>query len=53
MLETEFETDEGAVRIVDFMPRRAARPPHVVRIVEGLRGRVPMRSELILRFDYG
>jgi GH15 family glucan-1,4-alpha-glucosidase len=53
VLETDFETSEGAVRLIDFMPRRAQGPPHVMRIVEGLRGRVPMRMELSLRPDYG
>jgi GH15 family glucan-1,4-alpha-glucosidase len=53
VLETELETSEGAVRLVDFMPRRAQGPPRVMRIVEGLRGRVPMRMELSLRPDYG
>jgi GH15 family glucan-1,4-alpha-glucosidase len=53
VLETELETDEGAVRLVDFMPRRGEGPPRVMRIVEGLRGRVPMRMELALRPDYG
>jgi GH15 family glucan-1,4-alpha-glucosidase len=53
VLETDFETSEGAVRLVDFMPRRAQGPPRVMRIVEGLRGRVPMRMELSLRPDYG
>jgi GH15 family glucan-1,4-alpha-glucosidase len=53
VLETELETDEGAVRIVDFMPKRGEGPPRVMRIVEGLRGRVPMRMELSLRPDYG
>jgi GH15 family glucan-1,4-alpha-glucosidase len=52
VLETELETDEGAVRLVDFMPPRATKPD-VVRIVEGVRGRVEMRMELALRFDYG
>jgi len=53
VLETEFETDDGAVRVIDFMPRRGADgPPRVMRIVEGLRGRVPMRMELSLRPDY-
>jgi GH15 family glucan-1,4-alpha-glucosidase len=52
VLETEFETAEGAVRVVDFMPRRAAGPPRLMRIVEGLRGRVPIRMELSLRPDY-
>ncbi|HTS21016.1 MAG TPA: glycoside hydrolase family 15 protein [Casimicrobiaceae bacterium] len=52
VLETDFETAEGAVRIVDFMPARGS-ASHLVRIVRGLRGRVPMRMELILRFNYG
>ncbi len=52
VLETEFETDEGAVRVVDCMPIRD-REPNVVRLVEGLRGRVQMRMELIVRFDFG
>jgi GH15 family glucan-1,4-alpha-glucosidase len=53
VLETELETDEGAVRLVDFMPKRGEGPPRVMRIVEGLEGRVPMRMELSLRPDYG
>src|SRR5204863_3480092 len=53
VLETEFETAEGAVRVIDFMPRRGAGAPRLMRIVEGLRGRVPMRMELSLRPDYG
>ena len=53
VLETEFETAGGAVRVIDFMPRRGDGPPRVMRIVEGLRGRVPMRMELSLRPDYG
>jgi GH15 family glucan-1,4-alpha-glucosidase len=52
VLETELETADGAVRIVDCMPIRD-RTPDVVRLVEGIRGRVPMRMELVLRFDYG
>jgi GH15 family glucan-1,4-alpha-glucosidase len=52
ILETEWLTAEGAVRVLDFMPPRGA-APDVVRIVEGIRGRVPMRSELVIRFDYG
>ena len=52
ILETEFETDEGAVRIIDCMPLSNERWD-VVRIVEGLSGRVAMRMELIIRFDYG
>ncbi len=52
ILETEFETAEGAVRVVDFMPTWGDRMD-VVRIVEGLRGKVPMHMELVLRFGYG
>jgi GH15 family glucan-1,4-alpha-glucosidase len=52
VLETEFETDDGLARVVDFMPRGDG-AGSVVRIVEGLRGRVPMRMELVIRFDYG
>jgi GH15 family glucan-1,4-alpha-glucosidase len=52
ILETEIETGEGAVRLVDFMsPRRAE--PDVVRIVQGMRGTVSMHTELVIRFDYG
>ena len=52
VLETDFETPEGAVRVIDFMPRRGGGAPQLVRIVEGLRGRVPMRMDLDLRPDY-
>ncbi|HEY7731623.1 MAG TPA: glycoside hydrolase family 15 protein [Gaiellaceae bacterium] len=52
ILETEFETDEGAVRLIDLMPPRG-HTPDVVRIVEGLRGRVEMELDLVVRFDYG
>ncbi|WP_433855756.1 glycoside hydrolase family 15 protein [Streptomyces kronopolitis] len=52
ILDTVWETPTGSVRVVDFMPQRD-RAPDVVRIVEGLRGSVEMRSELRLRFDYG
>ena len=52
ILETEFDTEGGSVRITDFMPLSDHRWD-AVRVVEGLRGRVPMRLELIVRFDYG
>ncbi|QEH35924.1 Trehalase [Aquisphaera giovannonii] len=52
VLETEFETDAGTVALIDFMPPRSEHPD-LVRIVEGRRGRVPMRMELVIRFDYG
>ena len=53
MLETEFETADGAVRVIDSMPRRGGGSPQLIRIVEGLQGRVPMKMELSLRPDYG
>ncbi|MCE9566724.1 MAG: glycoside hydrolase family 15 protein [Planctomycetes bacterium] len=52
VLETEFETAEGVVAVIDFMPARE-RDPNVVRLVEGRKGTVRMRSELTVRFDYG
>jgi GH15 family glucan-1,4-alpha-glucosidase len=52
VLETDWETADGAVRVTDFMPPRAG-TPHLIRIVAGLRGEVAMRSTLRLRFDYG
>jgi GH15 family glucan-1,4-alpha-glucosidase len=52
ILEADFETDEGSVRIIDFMPPRGS-DPDIVRIVEGLSGRVEMRMELVVRYDYG
>ncbi len=52
ILETEIETDEGIVTLIDFMPPRT-KEPDVVRIVKGRAGTVPMRTELIVRFDYG
>jgi GH15 family glucan-1,4-alpha-glucosidase len=52
VLDTEWETAEGAVRVTDLMPQRE-RAPDVVRVIEGLSGRVTMRSSLMLRFDYG
>ena len=50
--ELDFHTEYGSVRLIDFMPPRGM-APDVVRIVEGLGGSVPMRMELVLRFDYG
>jgi GH15 family glucan-1,4-alpha-glucosidase len=52
ILESVFETAEGRIRAIDFMPPRGV-APDIVRIVEGLDGSVPMRSELVIRFDYG
>ncbi|HEX2502132.1 MAG TPA: glycoside hydrolase family 15 protein [Methylomirabilota bacterium] len=52
VLETEHEVDGGAIRVIDCMSPRTT-VPDLVRIVEGVRGRVPVRSELAIRFDYG
>ena len=52
ILETRFETADGAVTLIDFMPMRG-QYPDCVRIVVGERGRVPMCAELVLRFGYG
>jgi len=52
ILESVFETSEGRMRTIDFMPPRGL-TPDIVRIVEGLDGTVPMRSELVIRYDYG
>ena len=52
ILETEIETKSGAVRLIDFMPPRGENPD-IIRIIEGLRGKVSMHMELIIRFDYG
>jgi GH15 family glucan-1,4-alpha-glucosidase len=52
VLETEWSTPAGSARVIDFMPPRDS-APDVVRIVQGISGRVAMRSELRLRFDYG
>jgi GH15 family glucan-1,4-alpha-glucosidase len=50
--ELDFHCETGSVRVIDFMPPRGAEPD-VVRIVEGLEGTVPMRLELVIRFEYG
>ncbi len=52
VLETEWETHEGSVRVLDFMPPRGEAPA-VVRLVQGVSGAVPIFGELRLRFDYG
>ncbi|MEY2548325.1 MAG: hypothetical protein QOD64_907, partial [Verrucomicrobiota bacterium] len=52
ILETEIETKNGAVRLIDFMPPRGENPD-IVRIIEGIRGEVALKMELIIRFDYG
>jgi GH15 family glucan-1,4-alpha-glucosidase len=54
ILETEFETESGVATVLDFMPV-AERPEQtdLIRIVKGIRGQVPMRTEVVFRFDYG
>jgi GH15 family glucan-1,4-alpha-glucosidase len=52
ILETNFETDEGAVTLIDFMPERT-NEPNLVRIVKGMSGKVAMQTEITIRFDYG
>ena len=52
ILETDFTTDKGRVRVIDFMPVNVD-GSRIVRIVEGVEGEVEMRAELVVRFDYG
>ena len=52
VLETDFETDTGAIRLTDCMIPDSHQP-RLLRVVRGLRGQVDMRMQLILRFDYG
>ena len=52
ILETTFKTDEGRVRVTDFMPP-TMNGSKIVRIVEGLEGVVRMSTQLVVRFDYG
>jgi GH15 family glucan-1,4-alpha-glucosidase len=52
ILETQIETAGGSVTVIDFMPPRGVNSD-IVRLVRGDRGAVRMRTELVLRFDYG
>jgi GH15 family glucan-1,4-alpha-glucosidase len=52
VLETTFHTDDGVVKVTDCMPIRG-RTVDVMRLVEGVEGRVPMHMDLTIRFDYG
>jgi GH15 family glucan-1,4-alpha-glucosidase len=52
ILETTFETEEGIATLIDFMPVRETNSD-LVRIVKGVRGSVPIKMELVLRFGYG
>jgi GH15 family glucan-1,4-alpha-glucosidase len=57
ILEQEWDTEGGTVRVIDFMPPRhlaeEGMPPQMIRIVQGVSGRVRMRSALRMRFSYG
>jgi GH15 family glucan-1,4-alpha-glucosidase len=52
ILETRFETADGVVELIDFMPPRG-NASDVVRLVRGVRGRVRMHMQLVLRFGFG
>ncbi|HEX7817059.1 glycoside hydrolase family 15 protein [Dyella sp.] len=52
VLRTVFETAQGQVELVDFMPLNCD-TSHIVRMVRGLAGRVDMHLKLVVRFDYG
>ncbi len=52
ILETEVETKHGAITLIDFMPPRGT-ASDLVRLVVGRRGSVMLRTELVIRFDYG
>jgi GH15 family glucan-1,4-alpha-glucosidase len=54
ILETEFETESGSVKLIDCMcmPSRE-NTPDLLRVVVGTRGQVRMKLELVIRFDYG
>jgi GH15 family glucan-1,4-alpha-glucosidase len=52
ILETEFETESGSVKLIDCMMSRQEMP-EVLRVVVGTRGQVRMKLELVIRFDYG
>jgi len=52
VLETTFETDQGSVMLIDFMPPRG-KASDLMRLVRGVQGRVAMHMELVLRFGYG
>ena len=52
ILETTFSTPEGRVLLIDFMPPKG-KASDLMRIAIGIEGQVRMRSELVIRFDYG
>ncbi|WP_159010488.1 glycoside hydrolase family 15 protein [Bradyrhizobium sp. S69] len=52
ILETRFETKDGTVAVIDFMPPRG-KASDIVRLVRGINGRVKLRMELVMRFGFG
>jgi GH15 family glucan-1,4-alpha-glucosidase len=52
ILESRFETDDGIVELIDFMPPRDG-ASDLVRLVVGVRGRVAFDTDFVVRFDYG
>jgi GH15 family glucan-1,4-alpha-glucosidase len=52
ILQSQWDTPTGTVRVIDFMPPRAG-APQLVRIVEGVTGTVAMTSTMLPRFSYG
>jgi GH15 family glucan-1,4-alpha-glucosidase len=52
ILETDYETADGAVTLIDFMPVRTQNPD-MVRMVVGRRGRVKLAMQFVVRFEYG
>ena len=52
VLETDYRTSDGAVTVIDCMPPRTE-SPNLLRMVVGRRGRVAMKMQLVIRFDYG
>jgi GH15 family glucan-1,4-alpha-glucosidase len=52
ILETQFDTDDGTVTLIDFMPIRS-KTLEIIRLVRGDRGKVAMRMDFVVRFDYG
>ena len=53
ILDTTYRTKTGTVRITDFMPRTKSERSSIVRVVTGIAGKVEMKCELVIRFDYG
>ena len=53
ILETQWTTVGGVVKVIDFMPQRGEDTPVLIRIVEGVEGAVEMESHLTMRFGYG